>query len=226
MLRYQEQLTEEWLRSQYVAAGRTVEQVAADAGVCTQTIYRALRRPQIPLRSKTRVGNPYSLGDVLTEEVLRDTYELERSVRSIAEEIGCSESAVMYRLRRYDIPRRGAQPADMLETLNWRSVYGRSWRTASANLAGSSSTGARYMLRSTIVAHPMDRTPVDSGSRTHWCTGPDGQNLVGADYGYGIGFLTTTAKWRQGHGRMSTFFERQRARMPMAEEQASSPLDP
>lgn len=114
MLRYQEQLTEAWLTNRYVDAGRTVEQVAADAGVCTQTIYRALRRHEIPLRSKSMAGKPYSLGDVLTEEFLRDTYELEgRSVRSIAEEVGYSEAAVMARLRRYDIPRRGAQPAHM-----------------------------------------------------------------------------------------------------------------
>lgn len=35
-------------------------------------------------------------------------------MRTIATEVGCSESAVMARLRRYGIPRRGVQAVDKL----------------------------------------------------------------------------------------------------------------
>lgn len=112
---YAERLSKEWLQDHYVARQGSVEEVAARAGVCTQTVYRALRRHEIPLRERQRTGVPYSLGDVLTEPFLRAAYEDKgRSVRDIAEEVGCSEAAVMARLRRYEIPRRGVQPKDRI----------------------------------------------------------------------------------------------------------------
>lgn len=109
---YEQRLTYDWLHDQYVVRELSAERVAAAAGVSAQTIQRALRRHDIALRPRQREGVPYSLGDVLTESFLRQAYETEeRTVRSIAEEVGCSEAAVWGRLRRYDIPRRGVQPA-------------------------------------------------------------------------------------------------------------------
>lgn len=114
-LAYDRTLTPEWLRDRYITATRSVEELAREAGACTQTIRRALDRHQIPVRERDRTGIAWSLGDVLTEELLRDAYETHgRSVRSIATEHGCSEAAVMARLRRYNIPRRGVQQANRL----------------------------------------------------------------------------------------------------------------
>lgn len=112
---YDRLLTAAWLRARYVDAGRTVESLAREADVCTQTIYRALARHGIAVRVRDRTGAPYSLGEILTEAFLRERYQdQQQSVRAVATEVGCSESAVMARLRRYDIPRRGVQPADKL----------------------------------------------------------------------------------------------------------------
>lgn len=108
-------LAADWLHDRYVVHLQSIEQVAREAGVSTQTIRRALDRHQIPLRERERTGVPYSLGGVLTEPFLRVAYvEAQRTVRDIAVEVGCSEAAVLARLRRYGIARRGVRPADKL----------------------------------------------------------------------------------------------------------------
>lgn len=147
-------------------------------------------------------------------------------------------------------------------SLNWRSVYGPSWRAAAANLARYYAKQLGCCLATQCMPVPDsirvfmdgDDSATDLGfelhlSRVHaafydrgardgsdtcglWLKSamvhmtPDGQNLVGAEYRYGIGFLTATARWRQGHGRMPTFFARRLARLPMVDEHDSPPLVP
>lgn len=128
---YRQRLTEEWLRRHYLDHEQSIEQVARRAGVCTQTIQRALRRHGIELRPRDSTGAPYSLGEVLTEEYLRQAYETDqRTVRDIATEVGCSETAVMARLRSYEIPRRGAQAhhRSYLERIVDIDTLDRRWR--------------------------------------------------------------------------------------------------
>lgn len=52
----------------------------------------------------------------------------------------------------------------------------------------------------------------------------DGKHLVGADYAYGIGFITATARWRVGGQRIPHFFARRLAPLPMVLEPDSPPL--
>lgn len=159
---YAERLSKEWLQDHYVARQGSVEAVAARAGVCTQTIYRALSRHQVPLRVRDRTGVPYSLGHVLNEPFLRAAYEdQERSVRDIAEEVGCSEAAVMARLRRYEIPRRGVQPGDRIilarvvdpEVLREGLARGRTLRAIADDLDVDPGSVAAYAQRYRLDGH-------------------------------------------------------------------------
>ena len=112
-LRYRRLLSAEWLHDHYVHRRMSVREVATAAGVCEQTIYRALRRADITLRPRNRYGVPYSLEAVLTSEYLQREYvEAGRTCSDIAAELGCSVGAVAGWLRRHGIPARGVRPAE------------------------------------------------------------------------------------------------------------------
>lgn len=52
----------------------------------------------------------------------------------------------------------------------------------------------------------------------------DGEDLIGADHAYGLGFVTATARWRAGGRRMLCFFAQRTAPLPMIDEPGSPPL--
>ena len=98
-----------------MSEGLSVRQVAAEAGVCEQTVYRALRRAGIELRRVKPSSVRWTLEGVLTYEFLVDRY-VDRGLTcsEIAREVDCSVAAVWNWLKRRGIETRGVRPAERL----------------------------------------------------------------------------------------------------------------
>jgi DivIVA domain-containing protein len=108
---------ETWLRAQ-VRAGRSASDIAGVLGCAEATARSALRKAGLsprPNRGRPALQDP----SFLERAYITDR----RSVRSIAEEIGCSKDAVLHALRRQGVPirsrgRRSADPSTPLAAMD------------------------------------------------------------------------------------------------------------
>lgn len=103
----------EWLRQRYVDELRSLDEIAQETGASLTAVSRALKRHGIATRkageSKTIRGTqmPLRIERLKDAEWLRHKYVVEgKSLGEIANEIGCSEPAVVRAARRYGIPMR------------------------------------------------------------------------------------------------------------------------
>lgn len=87
-------LTAEYLRREYVDAGRSAREIALEVGCSAPSVRERLNRFGIPLRGA-------GFGHVLTAEYLQRRYvEDQATVEEIADEVGCTVPTVMGHLRR------------------------------------------------------------------------------------------------------------------------------
>jgi predicted transcriptional regulator/DNA-binding phage protein len=111
-----DRLTLAYLRREYERKGRTVREIANEAGVSEQSVLRYLHRHEIPVRRGRAVperepqpkskgpGRPAWLDGVLTAEYLQRHYVEEgRSAAQIAASAGVSEQSVLRYLHRHGI---------------------------------------------------------------------------------------------------------------------------
>lgn len=103
-LTLEESFTKEYLEAEYVTAGRSMRDIAAEWGCSSSSVGFHLRRHQIPTRGGDQ---PLGVGARLTKALLLDFYVTRRqSTREIAQEVGCSPHAVELALRRHHLPVR------------------------------------------------------------------------------------------------------------------------
>lgn len=101
LVTYGEILTRKFLEEEYVDAGKGAPQIADEVGCNRSTVYAALERHGIPRRGSEDLG---TWTQVLSESLLRAEYvEAGKSIRQIADEIGCSPHTVVAALDRHEL---------------------------------------------------------------------------------------------------------------------------
>jgi predicted transcriptional regulator len=149
-------LTKDFLEREYVEAGRSSVELAADVGCTAKTVLRYLARFDIPIcdRSHRRLrfpqlGSPAFLQSRYVEAGLTPT--------AIAEEIGCSRSAVVAALRAAGIRREAPTRATGLTAAYLVDAYvrqGRSTTDIAAEVGCGPTTVARHLRRCGIPVRP------------------------------------------------------------------------
>lgn len=122
----------EWLRRQYCERERSASQISVVIGCSTRAVYQALQDAEIELRGR-RVG---TFDELQSPEWLTDRYVNQKlSTYRIAEEIGCTPSAVIQALQRHQIQRRAKSPAMRIAARRHRGLLELGKREAGAREA-------------------------------------------------------------------------------------------
>jgi DNA-binding CsgD family transcriptional regulator len=92
-------LTKDYFQTEFVEKGRTISEIAAEHGCSTDAVRHHLDRQNIP--RDRREPKLREAGMKLTRRLLIDEYVIkQRSTYEIADDIGCSQHAVLNALRR------------------------------------------------------------------------------------------------------------------------------
>lgn len=95
---------EDILRELYWGRGMSTTEIGEELGCEHMTVYDWMKRHKIPRRS---VGGSPKYPELASKEVLEEMYIVERMTQNeIANEVGCSGSAVAYWLRQHEIETR------------------------------------------------------------------------------------------------------------------------
>ncbi len=121
-----------WLTRRYVTDGASTRAIADEVGCDPTTVLAALTRHDIPTRT-ANASRPGQLDDPgwLTRRYVTDG----ESQADIADEVGCSRSAVSAALTRHGIPTRPAGPPSRHRQLDDRSWLTRRYVTDGASQA-------------------------------------------------------------------------------------------
>lgn len=156
-------LTREYLLLEYAAGTRSAAAIAEDVGCDADTVLRALRRHQIPVRGR---GRPSTVPQVLTRDLLERAYEQRRlDVPQIAASTGCTEDDVVRALRSFGIKRARRGFGDVLTREYLQTQYVRNGLTTIeiGRIVGCSDTTVRNALDSFGIARakPVERLRYD-----------------------------------------------------------------
>jgi hypothetical protein len=164
----------EWLRERYVVQGARIVDIAAEVGCGELAVRAALARARLPLR-----GVPLRYPQLRDRSWLRLRYVEQRvSVRDMAGEVGCDESAVYEALDAAAIARirpRGGPPRQFPELNDqpWlRHRYldqGRTQRELAAEIGCSIRAVRKALAKAQIVPRRRASTPGARRRRTPRC---------------------------------------------------------
>lgn len=167
----------EWLRNKYIDEGKSGQEIADEIGVSKYSVYRALKRHGIDTRKRT---SKYPI--LMDREWLHDQYIIqEKSMKIIAEEVGCSVGVVHSHLVAKDIPTRSIRKSVKLAGNDKRSgknhPYWKGGRRISAGYVwiyspdhpSSNSTG--YVQEHRLIAEDMIGRALTSKEIVHHIDG-------------------------------------------------------
>jgi DNA-binding CsgD family transcriptional regulator len=149
-------LTQDYLEREYVDAGRSSVELAAEVGCTAKTVLRYLARFGIAVRDRSHRRPRFA--ELSSAAFLRTRYlEAGESPSAIAAELGCSRSAVVAALRAAGIRRQVPSRATELTKEFLVNAYvrqGRSTTEIAAELGCGPTTVARHLRRCGIALRP------------------------------------------------------------------------
>lgn len=117
------------LHELYVTQGLSLSETGDRLGCASSTVERWLKRHGIDTRSQSEGQRGIQIPELRDETLLRQLYIHERkSIRKVADQIGCSDPAVSEALEHHGIDKRPIEPGE--KHPNWnggRPTYGKGW---------------------------------------------------------------------------------------------------